>query len=289
MKIDNRLFFLLCLTLAYCLCACNGPRNIYSVSSLLPPVPLQKGASGIDVGYSTHQKTTNYKDSAGNKDYAFSLTLSHMLNKKTMLLAYTDVKNEKNIYTTNLDSLHKLIYNAGFDSSVVYGKRYTAGLGIAYLLKTTGMVIPSVAGSISLHQMSLREAGTLKGNPYHRFYKMNQLSFSLQGNLLFKFGKRFNLAYINRLTIVQLFKANTDYSADEQYNAGLHQAGKMKVLLCPIALYADFQPIKKIPLSLTGQFFSDYVNWNRMMSEYEPGRTYVKGTGVAVGLRYVVK
>jgi hypothetical protein len=44
------------LVLTLWLVSCNGPRNIYSASPFVSPVPLTKGATAIEANYFTHTR-----------------------------------------------------------------------------------------------------------------------------------------------------------------------------------------------------------------------------------------
>jgi hypothetical protein len=273
---------------AFYLSSCMGPRNIYSVSPFVSPVALKKGATAIEANYFTHSRETNARDSTGFHDNCFGLILSHMLKEKVLVYAFMDAKKEKAHYSNSIDSLSNLYYNSGFDSSVVSGKRNTWGAGMEYFFTSHGKTIKSIAGSFAYQQMAMNDAGLLLQGPYHRFYKTDQLSFSLQGNLLFKINKSFNLAIVSRLTVLHSFIADTDYSSEEKQKTSLED-GKTQVFFWPAGLYADCRPFKKIPLYIDGQFFNDCAYWNRPMAKYEANRVFIKGTGVSVGLKYTFK
>lgn len=277
----------------YCLLSCTGPRNIYSVSPFVSPVRMEKGAVAIEANYFTHAKQLGPRDSfPGNRDNCLGLNFSHMLKERTLVFVSMDIKKE-------LDQFHDSIaqpayadffnnWNAGFDSSIVIGKRKTLGAGIEFFSKDRGKTTTSLAITVGLHQLDMNESGLLKRIPYQRFYKTNQLSLSFQQNFLFKISNSFKLAWVTRLTLMNNFKATTDYSSDEKLNAGLRDK-RIMGSVCLAGLYADYQPIKKVPIHINGQFFNDLAYWNHPAAKYELGRDYIKGTGVSVGMKYIFK
>lgn len=272
--------FLFYFALVIVLSACNGPRNIYSASPLIAPMPMQKGSTGIDLTNFTHIRKSAYADTVVARDYGFGLSLSHMISNKTMLLGFTDLKKERN---RNLGG-----WGNPFDSSEIYCSRYAVGLGIGFFSNTATLLTPSLILSTGLHHMNLTESGEHQEIPYHRFYKMYQLSFSAQGNLLFKINKKLNLAYSLRLTAVKFFNAKSDFSSEEKYNTGLHRDGKVQLYRGLLGIYTAYHPFKNVPVFITGQVFTDFTVWDKMMAKWEPGRTYMKGTGAGIGLRYVL-
>jgi len=288
MKINVLTLFLF---LGYCLVSCTGPRNIYSSSPLVSPVPLEKGAAAIEVNYFAHTRQNNVRDSIpGNRDNCFGVTFSKMLKDRVLAFTFADLKREHNQFNDSTRDRNNFDYNdfnAGFDSSVVSGKRYTMGGGIEFFSNTEERVIRSLAVSSAFHHFSLNDSGFLLGTPYRRFYKVDQLTFSIQGNLLFRISDRFNLAAVTRLTILHSFRAHTDYSADEKLNAGLRdKRATVFVSLLP-TLYADYRLLRKTPLYISSQFFNDLTLWEHTFTEYEPGRIYMKGTGASLGIKYV--
>ncbi|MGE5108781.1 MAG: hypothetical protein ACM3H8_14655 [Sphingobacteriales bacterium] len=281
--------------LVFCLSSCYGPRNIYSASPFVSPVRMEKRATAIEANYFTHTGPTNARDThLGNRDNCFGLTFSHMLKERTLVFASTDFKNERNQFHDSTDIFNNSLYdtynayNAGFDSSIVFGKRYSFGAGIEFFSDDLGKVTSSLVVSVGFHQLNMKESGLLLQAPYQRFYKVNQLSLSLQSNLLFKVSSRFNLAWVTSLSLLNTLKANTDYSSGEMLNAGLRDR-KIDIFFCATGIYADYKPLRKIPIYITGQFFNDLSLWKHSFAKYELGRTYVKGTGVSVGMKYIFK
>lgn len=270
-------------------CAYSGPRYLYSASPLISPIPLERGATSLDINYFSHAKKS---DSTGNHDNAFVFGASHMIGKKTLIVVSADVKKEQDIFTGRHDSLLRLKYNGGFDSSNVTTKRFRTRLGIVYFFHppdSDRWVIPSVAGSVDLHRMNLNESGEFNNNRYGRFFDMYQVSLSFQYNLLFRISKQINLTYITRMTQVKFFTPKTDYTREEGFNTGLRQDIKMELCPCFISGYADYKPFKAIPLYLCGQFFNDLVYWKHPAAAFDPGRTYVKGSGISIGAKYVFR
>ena len=278
------------LVLTLWLVSCNGPRNIYSVSPFVSPVPLTKGATAIEANYFTHTRERNVPDSLpGNHDNCIGFNISHMLKEGTLLFATTDLKKERNQYDDSIQLVSDPSYNrydAGFDSSVVFAKRKTFSAGIEFFSKEHGKTIKSTAILVGLHQFKMNESGLLRGAAYQRFYEINQLSISLQQNFLFNISSSFKLAWITRLTILNNFEANTDYSPEEKLNAGLRDK-KVNAFFCLTGLYADYQPIKNIPININGQFFNDGWIGKHPMAKYELGEVHIKGTGVSAGIKYV--
>lgn len=265
--------------------ACTGPRNIYSSSPFVSPFPMEESNTAIEANYFSHTIQTNKVDSSfSDRDNCFGLNVSHMLKERTLLFGFVDVKKERNLFANsyNLDTT-SYSYNAGFDSSFVIGKRYTAGAGIQFFsdYKNTSTNL-----SFGFHHFDMNESGLLRRAPYQRFYKINQLSLSLQQNFQFKSKDRFKLAWIMRLTVLKTFKSNTNYLASEKFKAGL-QDKRVNAFLGHIGLYADYQLIKKKPLYLNGQLFNDLNMWKKAFARDELGRTYIKGTGVAFGIKYI--
>jgi len=48
-----------------------------------------------------------------------------------------------------------------------------------------------------------------------------------------------------------------------------------------------YQPIKNIPINISGQFFNDGWIGKHPMAKYELGEVHIKGTGVSAGIKYV--
>src|SRR5262245_20898311 len=223
------------LLLSICfLASCTGPRNIYSASPFVSPVAMDKGATAIDASYFSHTRQTN-AGAQGNHDNGIGLNLSHMIGEKWLAFVSTDLKKERNQFGDSIrlpgDPSFNA-YNAGFDSSLVFGTRYSVGGGIEFFPGDhENKVTNSLALSAAWHQSRLRESGLLQRTPYHRFYDVNQISLSLQHNLLFRINSSFNLAWVIRLTILNSFRANTDYSEEEKIDSGLHDKS-LKAFFC---------------------------------------------------------
>jgi hypothetical protein len=279
------------LVLTLWLVSCNGPRNIYSASPFVSPVPLTKGATAIEANYFTHTRERNLPDSLPNHDNCIGFNISHMLKERTLLFATADIKKERNQYDDSVPLVNDPSYNrydAGFDSSVVFAKRKTFSAGIEFFSKEHGKAIKSTAILVGLNQCNMNESGLLRGTAYQRFYKINQLSISLQQNFLFNISSSFKLAWITRLTILNNFEANTDYSSEEKLNAGLRDK-KVNAFFCLTGLYADYLPLKNVPIHINGQFFNDGWIGKHPMAKYELGEVHIKGTGVSAGIKYVFK
>jgi len=259
--------------------SCTGPRNIYSASPFISPVRMEKGATAAEINYFSHTTSTQKADSVVRKDNCFGLNISHMLKEKMLVFVFGDSKKDRNI-----DSID----NAGFDSSFITSNRHTIGAGIEFFSKEGKGITSSFAVSLGLHRFDMNESGLLMQAPYQRFYKLNQLSLSLQQNFLFKPGKHFKLAWINRLTILNSFKALTDYSSEEKFNTGL-QDRRTNVFLGLIGFYVDYHPIKNIPLYINAHLFNDLILWKDVLAKPELGRVYIKGTGVSTGMKYIFK
>jgi hypothetical protein len=286
MKFHIGLFFSILIVL---LISCTGPRNIYSSSPFVSPVTLEKKATSVGVDYFSHVRQRNVRDSVpGNHDNCFGINLSHMLTERTLVFASMDINNERNqfadsIALSNDPSFNA--YNGGFDSSIVFGKRHSVGAGIELFSRKSNFAL---AMSVGFHQMSLDESGLLHQLPYQRFYKMNQISFSIQPAFLFRLSNSLKLAWLARLTIVDNFKAKTDYSDVEKLSANL-QDKKMNLFVSFTGLYAEYQPLKTIPLIFNGQFFNDLSIWNHGFERYEPNFVYLKGTGASIGMKFIFK
>lgn len=242
---------------------------------------MEKGATAIEANYFSHVSTEYYADSVPgpNNDNCFGLNVSHMLKERTMLFANSDIKDEQNEFGN---------YNAGLDRSKVSVKRYTAGAGIQFFSKDHKGMTNSFAMSLGWHHFDLKESGLLNQLGYERFYRLNQITISLQQSFLFKLSNNFKLAWVIRLTALKNFKANTDYSAEEKYNTGLRDKGT-NILLGLYGLYADYHPFKKVPLFITGHFLSDLNMSDRGFAKDEPGHIYMKGPGVSTGIRYIFR
>ena len=248
---------------------------------------MEKGAPAIEVNYFSHARSQNSDDSfQKNRDNSFGLVFSYMLKERTGVFAFADIKNEHDQYHGNAALANDPGFNAGFDSSDVFGKRYTVGVGGEFFCKDHGKTTTSFAGSLGLHHVSLHESGFLGNALYTRFFKLNQLSVSFQQNLLFKLNNNLKIALITRLTILNNFKAATNYSSQEEHVTGL-QDQRVNVFVCLPGLYADYKPLKKMPFYINGQFFNDLSLWDHTFAKYELGRVYIKGTGASTGLRYI--
>jgi len=254
---------------------------------------MEKGATAVESSYFSHARQRNVRDSvSGNHDNCFGLNLSHMLNKRTLLFAGADVKKERNQFSLNAlkDTSYPSYnaYNAGFDSSIVYTRRKTISAGIEFFFTHNRKTIHSLAASIGWHGLNMNESGLLHQSSYRRFYKMNQLSLSLQQNFLFNKTSRLKLAWVNRLIILKNLEADTDYSPDEKLKSGLRDKGT-NALVSMIGLYAEYKPFNNVPIYINGHLFNDLIAWNHLMADYELGRVYVKGTGVSTGIKYIFK
>jgi len=218
-------------------------------------------------------------------------SFDHMVSPKILVFGSMDLKKESNHFhdsTALAGDPSYNAYDAGFDSSIVFGKRYTASVGVEFFSEQTTNTSKSLAVTMGYHQVNMNESGLLMRNPYKRFFKLNQVSLSLQGSLLFKVTKCLDIAWIIRVTVLNSFKAHTDYSTQEKFNSGLRDR-KLYGFFCPTGLYLRLKPFSKIPFYVNGQFFNDVAFWNRSSAKYEPGRTFIKGTGVAAGIQYVFK
>lgn len=272
------------------LVSCNGPRNIYSASPFISPVPLTKGATASEANYFTHTRERNVPDSLpGNHDNCIGFNISHMLKERTLLFATSDIKKERNQYGDSIRLVNDRsfnVYDAGFDSSIVFAKRKTFTTGIEFFSKAHEKTIKSIAISAGLNQLNMNESGLLHGIPYQRYYKLNQFSLSIQHNFLFNISNGFKLAWITRLTLLNNFKANTDYSPEEKLNAGLRDK-RLNAFLGLTGLYADYQPLKNVPIHINGQFFNDGWIGKHPMAKYELGEVHIKGTAASAGVNYV--
>jgi hypothetical protein len=285
MKIYIPAFLLM--ALSCCFFSCTGPRNIYSSSPFISPVQMEKGTTAIEVNYFSHSRNQNSDDSfQKNQDNSFDLIFYHMLKERTVLFAFADVKNEHDLFHDNIALANDPGFNAGFDSSNVFGKRHTVGAGMEFFFKDHGKTTTSFAASVGLHRFSLNESGLFGNAPYDRFFRLNQLSLSLQQNLLFKISNNLKIACVTRLTILNNFKATTNYSSEEKNTTGLRDQ-RVNIFICLPGLYADYKPFKKNPVYVNGQFFNDLSLWDHTFAKYELGRVYIKGTGASTGLRYI--
>jgi hypothetical protein len=285
----DKAVFVFLIVFVIALCACNGPRYIYSSSPLISPVAQNKGSVSIDAAYFSHSNTSNGFDTTANKDNAFGIDISNMLTEKIKLFAHVDFKKEKNIFHLLTDPTAINIYNGGFDSAAVTTQRQAAGIGMVYFFNAQNRserIVPSIAGSVYLHHMKLKESGILSNNSYDRFFTANQLSLSLQYNLLFRLSERINIAYIARLSLVKFIAAKTNFTQGEKDIAGFHSDGKLDVYPCFIGGYADYRPLRNVPLYFNFQFFNDVALWNKASAKYDPPRSNIKGSGVAIGLSY---
>jgi hypothetical protein len=248
---------------------------------------MEKGASAIEVNYFSHAPSQNSNDSfQKNRDNSFGLVVSYMLKPRNDFFVFADIKNEYDQYHGNAALANDPGFNAGFDSSDVFGKRYTVGVGGEFFSKSHGKATTSFAGSLGLHHSSLRESGLLGNAPYARFFKLDQLSVSFQQNLLFKLSTNLKIALIARLIILNNFKAATNYSSQEEHVTGL-QDQRVNIFVCLPGLYADYKPLRKLPFYVNGQFFNDLSLWDHAFAKYELGRVYIKGTGASMGFRYI--
>lgn len=272
------------------LVSCNGPRNIYSASPFVSPVPLTKGATAMEANYFTHTRERNVPGSLpGNHDNCMGFNISHMLRERTLLFATSDIKKERNQYGDSIPLVNDPSFNrydAGFDSSIVFAKRKTFTAGIEFFSSEHGKTIKGIAILVELNQLNMNESGLLHGLPYQRFYKLNQLGFSIQHNFLFNVSTGFKLAWITRLTLLNSFEADTDYSPEEKLNAGLRDK-RLNAFLGLTGLYADYQPLKNIPIHINGQFFNDGWIGRHPMAKYEVGEVHIKGTAVSAGIKCV--
>ncbi|HEU5168718.1 MAG TPA: hypothetical protein VFU29_24400 [Chitinophagaceae bacterium] len=87
------------------------------------------------------------------------------------------------------------------------------------------------------------------------------------------------------------FRAHSDYSFEEKVNARLLDK-KIYALFSMIGFYTDYQPSRKIPLHIVSQFFNEWSLYGDkdngdILSKTKP--FYVKGTGAAVGMRFIFK
>ena len=290
MNLRNLVFVLI----PACFFSCTGPRNIYSASPFVSPVRMDKGNIALEANYFTHTRQTNRDTIPGIHDNCIGLNISHMLTERSLVFGFIDIKKEQDMFRDSIaqpgDS-YFYQYNAGFDSSVIFVKRHTIGAGVQFFSKDYNGSSISLAISLGWHHFSMNESGLLQRVPYHRFYKVNQLSLSLQQNFLIKISRNFKLGWVPRLTVLNNFKAHTDYSFEEKVNASLLD-NRIYALFSMIGFYADYRPSRKIPLHIVGQFFNEWSLYgdkdnSDMVSKTNP--FHVKGTGAAAGVRYIFK
>ena len=272
----------------YCLYSCTGTRNLYSSSPFISPVPLDKGASEIEGNYFTHTRNQNNDSGQLHRDNSFGLGIFYMIKTKTALTAFGDIKNERDRYHDSIALRNDPTFNGGFDSSNVVGKRYTLGAGIEFFPGGEGKTIKSFAILIDMHLVSINESGSSGNRGYDRFFKMDQLSLSLQQNFLFTVKDNWKIGWITRLTLLNNFKAFTNYSSPEKLTTGL-RGERVNIIFCPTGLYTEYKPSKTLPISLNGQFFNDLSLIKHPLAKYELGRVYIKGTGLSVGVKYLLK
>ena len=277
------LFLFALLSLIF-LSACTGTRNLYSSSLLLSPVPLKKGDATIEGNYFTHSKYAGNDSSQLNHDNCFGLDLFYMLKQRTALIAFADVKNEKDRYHDTISQISNPSFNAGFDSSEVLGKRYVVGGGMVFFSKNQNKTSRSIAISAAFNHFSINESGSLNRSSYRRFFELNQVSVSLQHNLLFTINESWKISWTARLILLNNLKARTDFSTSEKQVAGLRDKS-LDVIFSPAAAYLEVKPVKGFPAFVTGQFFNDLNFPKQTLAKYQPGRIYIKGTGIAVGVK----
>lgn len=289
MKIGNLCTYLLIIT--FITSSCYGPRNIYSSGPFISPFPLNKGESSVEVTHSYNSRKSNPNDSAkNNKDNGYGFYLTHSFTNNNQFTFYTDFKKEKNCL---LDTSHYFLNNAGFDFSSILSKRITSGIGFTHFFKssktTSERASKAITGLLSYQHSSLSDSGLINQTNYKRNFKSSNLFFILQFSSLFNISKQFRIAYIERFTLSHYFSNGTNYSNDELKSTGLDKQGKTQLYFCLIGLDIELQPFKKIPVYITSQWYNDWVMWNHFMSTQQPlGGTYIKGTGVEIGLRYQV-
>jgi hypothetical protein len=269
--------------------SCTGPRNIYSSSPLIAPFPVPKHNTSIEANYFTHTRQPNVGDSvAETRDNCFNVTVSRALWPKILLFTYADISKEHYRFRDSISVLNNpdfYSYDAGFDSSVVLAKRFVVSGGLEFFSDNRGKNSRSFAVAVALRRLNMNESGLLMRAPYIRFYRLNQVSLSLQQGFLFRPWTNFRIAWIVRLTALKNFQAKTDYTDEEKFRAGMRDK-TLNLLAGFTGVYADYRPLKKIPLFITGQFFNDLSFWNHSFAKYEPGRIYIKGTGASTGLKY---
>ena len=255
---------------------------------------MDKGNTAIEANYFTHTRQTNRDTIPGIHDNCIGLNISHMLTERSLVFFYIDTKKEQDMFRDSIaqpgDS-YFYNYNAGFDSSVIFVKRHTLGAGIQVFSKDHNGSSISLAISLGWHHINMNESGLLQRVPYNRFYRVNQLSLSFQQNFLIKISRNFKLGWVPRLTLLNNFRAHSDYSLEEKVNAGLLDK-RIYALFSMIGFYADYQPSRKIPLHIVGQFFNEWSLYGDkdngdILSKTKP--FYVKGTGAAVGMRFIFK
>jgi len=111
-------------------------------------------------------------------------------------------------------------YNAGFDSSIVPGKRKALAAGVQCSSKNHRKITNSLAASFELHQFNRNEPGLLLRAPYYRYCKKDQLSLSLQRNFLFEISN-IKPVPVARLRALNNFMPDTDCACADKLNAGL--------------------------------------------------------------------
>lgn len=267
---------------------CNGSRYIYSVSPQLSPVPQDHHSTSISANYFSHNKNEFAPDSSKNRDNGFSLSVAHMATEQLLLVGSIDFKKEKSIVSGLTDSIFLLRYNGGFDSSFLDTKRKAATIGLVYFFYRANenrKLVPSIAGSIGVHQLVHKESGTDAGAAYHRFFNDYQLAVSGQYNLLFQVSKRLKFGYIARITMVKFLHPDTDFTRGELGNTGFHK--KIAWYASLFGGYASIQPFRKIPFLIDAQLYNDVIFWKKTAAKYETGRSYIKGSGIAIGVKHV--
>src|SRR5215831_9008986 len=266
--------------------SCIGPRNFYSATPFVSPSPIEKGKASVELFNGSNSTNHTLLITTDTKDHTLGGRTYYMPNDHWKYFAEGFLSQAHSTVFTALPSYSAFPYNAGFDSSNIKTKNWTAGIGTQYFARR-GKTIPSLAFSIDVQHLDLNEHGLANSVDYSRFYESNQLVISLQQGFCRKISNSVNLGFVVRAQWLQTLHIKDDYTIQESFSNGLARPGGHSLSLGIFNFYADVKPFKSVPLRLSGQFFNQMIFWNKTLAKYEDGRQYIKGTGAAFSLQYV--
>jgi hypothetical protein len=267
--------------------SCYGPRNIFSSGPYISPVKLEKQESAIEVFHSTNTKKSDKNDTTkGNKNNGYTLSFIHRFNANNQFNYYVGIENEKlSLY----DTTHFIYSNTGFDYSSISTKRFTTGIGFSQFIDKSYryfLIATSISGMIGYQHSQIFDIGQIKQNAYIRNFDINNLFFIIQSSALIDVCKSFKIGIMNRFTFSHYFNMKTNYTSNELDSTGLNKENKTQLYASLIGLHLEFKPFKKMPVSIIGQWYNDWSFWNHFMVGYELNRTYIRGSGASIGLKY---
>jgi hypothetical protein len=273
--------------LVFLFSSCYGPRNIFSSGPYISPVKLEKDESALETFYISNSTKAYYVDSTKrSKNKGIGLSLIHRFKRNNQFSYYVSAQNEK----LSLHDPYHILINADFDNSFISTNRFTTGIGFTQFIDSKNKFLlsaTSISGMIAFQHTHINDIGDIQQNLYTRNFNINNLFLSIQFASLLHVSYRFKIGIMSRFTLAHYFSLKTNYSEDELKGTALNKVDKTQFYPSLAGLHLEYKPVKELPISIIGQLYCDWSYWH-LFSQLSK-RTYINGTGIALGLKYQVK